>query len=378
MHARLNAVLWDLFELLRELDTDEALVRNAMTDAVSWLHFDLGITPRTARAWVRAARSLVDLPVIAEAFRIGDISLDEVLVLCRYATPDTEARLIGLTREVGVEDLAAEIRAVLDTPTEEKPTRRVPMARFWWDNDVLQLRGSIPGADGVLVETTLLRLAAQAPLDTQSGLFRSGDERHGDALVQLASEATAEDRDHDRATVVVHIDLDHLTTASPDDVFNLGGKTYSGEELLRICCDGRLQPAIDHHGVTVGIGRVSRQIPAWLARIVTNRDQGCRFPACRRRRWTHFHHIIHWAHGGPTNLDNLITLCGWHHRLIHRQGWTLKGTPNGRITFLNQWGRPHEPARVIEPGWQDFLVDQINTTYTPHRLKLVAAANSPP
>ena len=49
VHARLNVVLWDLFELVRELDTEEACFRNSMTDAVSWLHFDLGIAPSTAR-----------------------------------------------------------------------------------------------------------------------------------------------------------------------------------------------------------------------------------------------------------------------------------------------------------------------------------------
>lgn len=376
-HRRLNATVWELFELVVELDTDHARARNAMTDAVAWLQYDLGITARTARVWVRAAHALVDLPVTAEAFRAGDLSLDEVLVLCRYATPDNEAQLVELTREVEVEDLAAEIRDLLGAASQPKPNRDVPMARFWWDQNVLQVRGSIPGADGVLVETTLLRLGAQAPLDPQSGLFRSGEQRHGEALVQLASESTAQDRDHDRATVVLHLDLDHLTSTDPDAVFNLGGTTYTASELLRLTCDGRIQPAIDHGGVTVGIGRVSRQIPAWLRRILSDRDGGCRFPGCHRSRWTHAHHIVHWADGGSTNLDNLITLCGWHHRLIHKQGWTLEGNPNGGVTFLDQWGQAHQPARMIEPDWQDRLVEQITTTYTPHSLKL-ATANSPP
>ncbi len=61
VHARLNGVFCDLFELLREVDTEEAVAANAMTDAVSWLHFDLGIAPSTARAWVRTAHRLVDL-----------------------------------------------------------------------------------------------------------------------------------------------------------------------------------------------------------------------------------------------------------------------------------------------------------------------------
>jgi hypothetical protein len=29
------------------------------------------------------------------------------------------------------------------------------------------------------------------------------------------------------------------------------------------------------------------------------------------------HHIWHWEHGGPTNLDNLKLLCWYHHRKHH-------------------------------------------------------------
>ncbi len=30
-----------------------------------------------------------------------------------------------------------------------------------------------------------------------------------------------------------------------------------------------------------------------------------------------------WANGGPTNLDNLVSLCRWHHTAVHEGGWTL-------------------------------------------------------
>ncbi len=29
------------------------------------------------------------------------------------------------------------------------------------------------------------------------------------------------------------------------------------------------------------------------------------------------HHIVHWADGGATRLDNLVLLCRHHHRLLH-------------------------------------------------------------
>ena len=35
------------------------------------------------------------------------------------------------------------------------------------------------------------------------------------------------------------------------------------------------------------------------------------------------HHIIHWSDGGPTELENLVSLCRPHHRTVHEQGWRI-------------------------------------------------------
>ncbi len=31
----------------------------------------------------------------------------------------------------------------------------------------------------------------------------------------------------------------------------------------------------------------------------------------------------HWTQDGPTDLDNLVELCRYHHRLVHEGGWTM-------------------------------------------------------
>src|SRR5918911_831927 len=45
--------------------------------------------------------------------------------------------------------------------------------------------------------------------------------------------------------------------------------------------------------------------PLWSALVV--RDRHCRFPGCDREPgWCEAHHVRHFAHGGATNLANLI------------------------------------------------------------------------
>ena len=58
-------------------------------------------------------------------------------------------------------------------------------------------------------------------------------------------------------------------------------------------------------------------------------------PTATKQAWTDAHHIHHWADGGETSLDNLITLCRHHHRLLHKGDFTLKQEGNA-VTFYNQ------------------------------------------
>ena len=52
------------------------------------------------------------------------------------------------------------------------------------------------------------------------------------------------------------------------------------------------------------------------------------------------HHVLDWAVGGETNIDNMVTLCAYHHRRFHEAGW--------RIQFHD--GIPYFiPPRHIDP-----------------------------
>lgn len=202
--------------------------------------------------------------------------------------------------------------------------------------------------EGAALATWLSRRANQYDPDPQFGVYEAFEARCADALYELASQALAGDRDHDRATLLVHADLTTLLhgigTASIDD-----GPALSQDTLRRLACDARLQLALtDPEHTTIGVGRTTRTIPPWLARLVRARDRGCRFPLCRRTRWTQVHHIIHWADGGATDLDNLITLCG---RLSFLRPWLPIGIDGGKANELPPPAHPrtrmdhHRPSR---------------------------------
>jgi predicted restriction endonuclease len=61
------------------------------------------------------------------------------------------------------------------------------------------------------------------------------------------------------------------------------------------------------------------------------------FPGCDRGvRWTEAHHLHHWEHGGPTDLDNGLLLCRRHHTLIHTKGWTIHRDPTTGLVTVSR------------------------------------------
>ncbi len=108
-----------------------------------------------------------------------------------------------------------------------------------------------------------------------------------------------------------------------------------------------------------GAGRVT--VPAYLYRLLKHRDKHCRAPGCTRTRGLHAHHLEHWSDGGTTDLDNLILLCGRHHRLLHEHGCEIRGRPEHprTIQFHRRDGTRIAPYRPppLDPRLRErFLV----------------------
>ncbi|HET8614325.1 MAG TPA: HNH endonuclease signature motif containing protein, partial [Actinomycetales bacterium] len=76
----------------------------------------------------------------------------------------------------------------------------------------------------------------------------------------------------------------------------------------------------------------------------------CRFPGCHRPPlMCHAHHLVHWADGGPTSMDNLILLCGHHPRLVHAGPWRLSLTRAGKAHFIPPPGVDRDRLDVARP-----------------------------
>ena len=121
------------------------------------------------------------------------------------------------------------------------------------------------------------------------------------------------------------------------------------EQALRIAGgDTRVFPVIfDKARRVESYGSAHRIFTEGQRLAMIARDQGCSFPRCSvGPNWTEAHHIVNFALGGPTSIENGTMLCGYDHDHHLAAGWSCRMID----------GRPH----WTPPLW-------IDKTQTPRR-----------
>ena len=154
-----------------------------------------------------------------------------------------------------------------------------------------------------------------------------------------------------RPRLILHAPLSLLLGIGSGVAELEGVGPVAAEVARRLACDARVTLSLEGpDGSILDQGRVRRD-PTIAQRIeIARRDKGCRVPGCLYCEFTDVHHMRHWVHGGLTNLDNLITLCGRHHNAVHELGWSLRGDANGEVTFVTPTGQTM--ISVPSPTWR--------------------------
>jgi hypothetical protein len=93
-HSHISGAQRGLFRLIAEADRREAWQGSAHGTWRTGSRCGQGISSWKARRWIAAARGLEDLPRLSEAFSSGELGIDKVVELTRFATLQNEAGLI--------------------------------------------------------------------------------------------------------------------------------------------------------------------------------------------------------------------------------------------------------------------------------------------
>ena len=353
LSATMTAATCRLVLMCAEMDRRGIWAQQFAKSAPHWLSWRLGLAPTTAREYVRVGHALPDLPGVLTAFARAEISYSKVRAITRAARGDDGVDWVMLASTMSAGQLERFIRTLggVEAADEQRALRHRVSVR--WDEDgCLVLTARLEPESGAVVMAAIDAMERQLadqhlPVDDASAEASSTGRvqriltrtTRADALVAVARAATEPRASGSTmavatAEVVVHVDREHVGTGK-GRAWIEGGGALAPSVVSRLSCNPVLTAVVHgRDGRTVDVGRRRRLVTGRLRRTVMQRDdQRCRFPGCEAARFLDVHHVVHWIDGGRTDADNLLVLCGSHHRMLHRDEFVIVAEGSGQFSF---------------------------------------------
>jgi hypothetical protein len=296
-----------------------------------------GYKPRSTQEKLRVAEPLEHLPAIAQALETGDLNWSAARELTRVAVAETERDWLDIAHGKTVHQLEALVagKSPGDRPSSaNQPDARRHVLRFEVAPETLALfreaMNKLRRNGGPLDDDSALMLMARHVL--------GGPEDEGRASYQIALSVCPEcGKGHQQACgELVPVGAEVVAMAECD-----------GQHLGTIAAPLAIAGPIPNQGAHTG-ARAKQTVTPATRRAVLRRDhQRCVVPGCRNARFLDLHHVEPRAEGGRHEADNLITLCGVHHRAAHRGELVVAGSVSAGLRFRHADGSDY--GRALEP-----------------------------
>jgi Domain of unknown function (DUF222) len=129
------------------------------------------------------------------------------------------------------------------------------------------------------------------------------------------------------------------------------GLAVPPETIRRMLCGGRITPVIlGQDGGPINVGRTIRHANRAQRRALGAMYRTCAFAECDVAfDRCEIHHIDWFAHGGPTDLANLLPVCSRHHHLVHEVAGACAMHRTERSPSPGPTGRTTPPRAPTSP-----------------------------
>ncbi|MGZ8814516.1 MAG: HNH endonuclease signature motif containing protein [Mycobacterium sp.] len=358
-----NALDGRIVEIVAEMDRDNLVGMTGARSIAALVAWKTGSSTTNANTIATIARRLEEFPRCAEGMREGRLSLDQVGIIAKKAANGSDEHYATLAEVATVNQLGTALKLEPrpepepeprpDTDPDPEPEAERSITKTS-DAQSTTWRIRLPHVDAAKFDAALTShqdaLINEYKLDHEDDGLPS-DQRPplpstGDAFMRLVEsgwDADVTRRPHGQhTTVVVHLDVKERMAA-----LHLGPLLPDSDRRY-LTCDATCEVWFHRDGQVIGAGRTTRTINRRLRRALEYRHPTCAVPGCGATRGLHAHHIQHWEDGGPTELDNLVLLCPYHHRSHHRGVITITGPP-GHLTVTDSAGRPLSPGSLARP-----------------------------
>ena len=319
---------------VRELERRDIPRLDHGLTTTGWLKKYCQMTPAEASGTVKTARAMAHMPTVTDNALAGEVPPRSVQLLSQAsarhpdAFQDHEPAFGDVATYLSATDLTKAIshwEQQVAYPEVLKDTERRDKLRSLYLAEMMEGMGDIRGTlTPELFHTLKTAIDAKAnPTFLDADNWRTPAQRRADALGDICSFYLTHNTDTvtsggERPHVTITLDYETLK-GHVERLPEINGAPVTPATMRRITCDAGIIPMVlGTDSEPLDVGRKTRTIPSALRRALEQRDGGCVWQGCGAPvSWCDAHHIIHWANGGETSLNNTQLLCRTHHTATH-------------------------------------------------------------
>jgi hypothetical protein len=322
------------------VDASRVWGNDGSRSCAAWLGRAAGRDRAEAAGIVSRGRELRDMPVSDAEHAAGRLSARHVRLLARARAmapeefASDESWLVARARELRFDDFARVIAYWCQCAAADEIEAR---ARRRYERRAAKLSRGLEGTGHLQVEFEAIGFAlfgealrrieqelweadwAEArgrlgPGAKKRDLTRSDAQRRYDALVEMATRASAAAPGAAPSPPLVTVHVDHPTTTGRICELANGTVVTPGEILPLLSCADIERAVFDGPGRIVNLGRRRRLFVDGTRRAVEILHRRCDHPTCDvPAEWCDIDHVVDWEHGGRTDHANGRPRCPSHH-----------------------------------------------------------------
>ena len=300
----------NLIVAIGEMDARRLYLGQGCSSMFTYCTQVLRLAEHAAYNRIEAARAARKFPTILERLADGRVHLSAVRLLAPHLTVTNHVALLEEASHKSKREIEQIVARLVPRPDVPASLRKLPARPAATDLVPPETRESAP-----------MRLNAERAIESvPAPVQRPRTEALAPGRYKI--QFTVGEETYQKLRRAQDLLRHSVRSGDPADVFDRAlTLLLASLEKTKLAATRRPRPSSNPN-------KRSRHVPADVRRAVWARDGGrCRFEGsvgrCRETALLEFHHVIPYARGGPTTLENLELRCAAHNRCEAEQCFGL-------------------------------------------------------
>jgi hypothetical protein len=312
-----------LLDYTQKADEEKLYLYRGYKSLFDYLVKDLGLSESTTYNIINVARTAKIVPQLKEQLELGQSGISKLRKICPVLKkahaenkPEEIAEWLKKTTTMCTREIEKEVAKVSPAPKRKESIRRI-------DENTSSLNINLSDEERELLEkaqnlSSSKNKSCQNMTETIVQALQEFVEKHD----PVKKAERQKERQQKKQSAVQASEQPSVTEDSKETKSITETDAPKNESVTDANPEGdETESVTNYKSETEKAGRQS--ISAAIIHEVNRRDGGqCTYVSpdgrrCECNRFLHFHHVKPVSHGGENTVENLITICAAHHRLIH-------------------------------------------------------------